>query len=254
MNQSNSIIDRLVEIKQITADIVILTGLHVGCGSDTMEIGGMDNPIVKDPYTNEPYIPGSSIKGKIRSQIEWRKGKFNKDGGACDCGEPECFVCRVFGVSADVKRRTGPTRLIVRDARVSTKFLEKMRERKFFQGVDDVIQTDCDFSPDNLAIRRALSNYLIEVKSENSLNRITASAVPRPLERVSAGAVFGLEMSYRVFSVKGDDGAADNKYLEELRVGILALEQDALGGYGSRGCGRVKIENLQLDGQPWNGQ
>jgi len=241
---------QLVESKSITADLVILTGLHIGAGSDTIEIGGMDNPIVRDAYTNEPYIPGSSLKGKIRSLLEWRDGKISEKGGPCDCGQPECAVCRIFGISADRDRKTGPTRLIVRDARVRGEFLQAMQERKFMPD-DQMVLADDDYSPDSMLRRRALSSHLVEVKSENSIDRITAEPNPRLLERVPAGTVFGLDMVYRVFSVDDDAGVKDEELLPTLKESILAIQNDALGGYGSRGCGRVRIENLRLDGEPW---
>ena len=241
---------QLIEHKNITGDLVILTGLHIGAGSDTIEIGGMDNPIVKDPYTSEPYIPGSSLKGKIRSLLEWREGKISSKGDPCKCGDPECLVCRIFGVSADRERKTGPTRLIVRDARISRGFLSEMQQHKFFPD-EKSIESE-GFSPEAMTRRRAIASYLVEIKSENAINRVTAVPNPRSLERVPAGTVFDLQMTYRVFSVEDDGGKRDLELLAKVKEGIRALENDALGGYGSRGCGRVKIDNLQLDGEPWD--
>ncbi len=241
---------KLLEFKVITGDLVVLTGLRVGAGSEALEIGGMDNPIVRDPYTNEPYIPGSSIKGKMRSLLEWREGKMKNDGSPCDCGSPDCYICRIFGVSAERERKTGPTRLIVRDARVSPSFLRAMQAKKFFAS-EQIVKGDGDVSPESLVARRALASFLVEAKSENFINRITAMANPRRLERVPAGTVFQLEMTYRVFAMNGDNGETDRRLLPKVKEAIKALENDALGGYGSRGCGRVRIENLKLDGEPW---
>lgn len=47
----------------VTADIELVTGLHIGTSKEEVEVGGLDNPVVKDPFGN-PYIPGSSLKGK----------------------------------------------------------------------------------------------------------------------------------------------------------------------------------------------
>ena len=87
-----------IGLKKITGKIVVKTGLHIGAGNDKVEIGGMDNPIIRNPLTREPYIPGSSIKGKMRSLMEWKLEKIDmKKGGPCACGKPDCPICRVFG-------------------------------------------------------------------------------------------------------------------------------------------------------------
>ena len=112
-------------IKTISGKIEIKTGLHIGGGSDTVQIGGIDSSVIKNPLTNEPYIPGSSIKGKMRSLIEWKMGKMSgkKLGDPCDCGKDSCPICRVFGCgNGSSKSETrGPTRIIVRDAVLSEK-------------------------------------------------------------------------------------------------------------------------------------
>ena len=77
-------------IKTLKGKLIVKTGLHIGAGNDKVEIGGMDNPIIRNPLTREPYIPGSSIKGKMRSLIEWETGVLAKTGGKpCDCGNAE---------------------------------------------------------------------------------------------------------------------------------------------------------------------
>ncbi len=58
---------RLSEMREITGKIILKSGLHVGAGDTEMRIGGTDNPVIKHPHNLEPYIPGSSIKGKVRS-------------------------------------------------------------------------------------------------------------------------------------------------------------------------------------------
>ena len=88
---------KYITTKKISGKIVVKTGLHIGAGNEKVEIGGMDNPIIRNPLTNEPYIPGSSIKGKMRSIMEWKLDKINKGnnnpkdlGKPCPCGKPEC--------------------------------------------------------------------------------------------------------------------------------------------------------------------
>jgi len=215
-----------ISTKKITGKIVVKTGLHIGAGNDKVEIGGMDNPIIRNPLTREPYIPGSSIKGKMRSLMEWKLDKIDKGnknpkdlGKVCSCGNPDCEICRVFG-SANTKsegaKDRGPTRLIVRDATLSEGWKKK------FQG----------------------GKAIIEEKSENSLNRITAEANPRPIERVVPGVEFDFEIAYRVIDT-GDNGATDEKYFKEVVLeGLKLLQNDYLGGGGSRGNGQIEFKDL----------
>lgn len=234
---------KLKTIHHICGQIRVLTGLHIGAGNDTIEIGGMDNPIIRDPRTDLPYIPGSSIKGKMRSLMEWRlipekigrEYRGHKVGDHCTCGKPDCPACTVFGAPATNKRagtpefdnavNRGPTRIIVRDARVSE---------------------------DDAEAYRAGRRPLVEAKNENSINRITAGANPRPVERVVPDTLFDFDMSYRVYDEDGDGGAKDERLLDEVvREGLRQLELDYLGGGGSRGNGRIRFEKLTIDGAPW---
>lgn len=213
---------KLQETKVIKGQIVVKTGLHIGGDTRSMEIGGMDNPIIRNPATNEPYIPGSSLKGKLRSLYELENGRYNKDGNCCDCGRKGCPSCTVFGSAnkgnknGDIESQRGPTRLIVRDA-----FLCKTDLECFKSGAT-----------------------IIEEKNENSLNRINASANPRPIERVVPGVRFDFEMVYRVYDAQ-DIGNLDEVVFHSMKV----LEKDYLGGGGSRGSGKVEFVNVTLDGE-----
>ncbi len=215
-----------IEHKRITGRIVVKTGLHIGAGNDKVEIGGMDNPIIRNPLTREPYIPGSSIKGKMRSLMEWDLGKVEKSGNRmgkpCSCGRSDCPICRVFGSANSSKRNDesnpkGPTRLIVRDATLAAEDARKFREGK----------------------------PIVEEKSENSLNRITAEANPRPIERVVPGVAFDFEIVYRVIDM-GDHGEIDrNNFKNVVLKGLSLLKRDYLGGGGTRGNGQVDFEDLK---------
>ena len=207
---------KLKKIHTISGKILLLTGLHIGASKENIEIGGLDNPIIKDalPGSNAPYIPGSSLKGKIRCLLELREGKVMKDGKPCGCGQ--CDICKVFG-SSNPKKRTeklGPPRIIVRDANLADKWKEKFQKYEL----------------------------PMEVKYENSINRITGIANPRPLERVPAG----VEFEFNILLKKFDD---DDDYLDLIFRGMKLLQYDALGGCGSRGCGQIKFTDVKVDGQ-----
>ena len=217
--------------KVIKGTITCETGLHIGGTAETIEIGGMDNPIIKHPITRLPYIPGSSIKGKMRSLLEWELDSFESDGkvheyGGRNCKGKECPICRIFGTSSD-KAQIGPGRLIVRDA-----FLAKDSEKKLKKLKED----------------KGL--MYAEEKTENTINRLSARANPRTQERVPAGIEFKLEMIYRVFDFENDGGKVDEKLFKYVKEGIDLIQRDALGGSGSRGYGKVKfnyeVENHYL--------
>ena len=212
-----------LETKKITGKIVVKTGLHIGAGNEKVEIGGMDNPIIRNPLTQEPYIPGSSIKGKMRSLLEWKLGKIlDSKGNPCSCGKADCEICRVFG-SANKSGKNdpsedskGPTRIIVRDAVLTEEWAKKFNQGK----------------------------PIVEEKSENSLNRITAVANPRPIERVVPGVEFDFEIAYRVIDT-GDNGELDKKYFNSVVLeGLKLLQEDFLGGGGSRGNGQIEFKDL----------
>ena len=224
---------QLLEIYRITAEIHIETGLHIGGSAETMEISGIDNPILRNAADNMPYIPGSSLKGKLRSLSEWARGEIPADGNVT---KPQLasLSASVFGIPAqnpksntpeDVKEvlQRGPTRLVVRDA-----FLTESSRKAYLEG-----------------------KPLTEIKTENSINRLTAMANPRPLERVLPGVCFEMEMLYKVFDVNGDGGEADRTRFNTVLLPAMALLQtDALGGAVSRGCGKIRFENLQNNEKP----
>lgn len=217
----------MIQLKKIIGKIEVKSGLHIGGGNDKVEIGGMDNPVIKNPLTGEPYIPGSSIKGKMRALLEWKEGLVGiYEGKPCQCGGPDCHICRVFGHgnSNDPEeqrkaRLRGPTRLIVRDAELSEEYKEKNLPK---------------------------GKQILEDKKENCLNRITAHANPRPLERVVPGVTFEFEIVYRIidmeYKYKEDDLALFDSVVKE---GLRLLEKDFLGGGGSRGNGRIKFVDLK---------
>ena len=219
---------KLCAIHTITGQIRLRSGLHIGAGKDTVEIGGLDQPIVKDPLSGAPYIPGSSLKGKMRSLLETAvfMGRSDAtraavmDGKPCDCGLPSCPICTLFGAHkapTQCDPLLGPTRMLVRDAYLTPEFAERFRT----------------------------GDLPMEIKSENIIHRVKGVAEhPRPLERVPAGTCFTLNMAFRVY-----EGDPDNLFDWVLK-GLKLIQLDAIGGGGSRGNGQVAFEELRLDGQP----
>jgi CRISPR-associated protein Csm3 len=209
----------------LSGQIKCLTGLHIGGSTTGPEIGGLDNPVIKDPLTERPYIPGSGLKGKLRSLLEWKLGRItlhekHKSYTACSCGE--CAACIIFGASSDdrqVRLNAGPSRLTVRDAFPTDETLDKW-------------------------LTWLGENIYTEIKTENTLDRVTAEANPRPMERVPAGSAFEFEM---IFDVYRPD---DYQQLRELLAAMRLLEHSALGGSGSRGHGQIEFEKVSISWRP----
>lgn len=204
----------------IRGTLTALTGLHIGGNSVGMAIGGADSVVVRNPLTNEPYIPGSSLRGKMRSLLERVRGfeDNNDEGGFCLTAKGEALagrrsdtmLGRLFGVAAENAKE--PTRLIVRDALLTPKSCERLEKAP---------NTDMPMT---------------EVKTEVWIDRITSAANPRQIERVPAGAEFEFELVLTLL-----DGDDRDRYLGLVYEGLRLVEGDTLGGSGSRGYGQVKF-------------
>jgi CRISPR-associated protein Csm3 len=212
------------------------TGLHIGAGKGSLEIGGADNPVVKDSF-GLPYIPGSSLRGRVRALLEQSLGlavpselvylsrRKGQEVRIHQSDRPDDEICLLFGrnpgrvdrVSGEAADTTvaSPARLTIYDAPlVAESITPQMREN--------------------------LDDELTEVKSENAIDRITSQANPRTLERVPASARFRIRL---VVDVLCDE---DKELPALVLQGLRLLEDDALGGGGSRGSGRVALMNLRL--------
>ncbi len=201
-----------------------LTGLHIGGVEAGVDVGGIDKYVVRNPYNNEPYIPGSSLKGKIRSLVEYALASRSQLLGANRIASVVDLpnVKRLFGEA--INQNTGqPSRVLFRDAILSER--DRNQPMAFSSGLK-----------------------YTERKAENTLKRITAQATPRQIERIPAGTSFGLSMVLNVDSDSFGEDAATNPsqrfvdtYLEMLELGYRLLQYDGLGGMVSRGYGQVGI-------------
>lgn len=195
---------------KINTRMTLITGLHIGAGSDNVEIGGIDRIVLRRAIDNIPYIPGSSLKGKIRSLLE-------QIAGAAEIGGSES-VNKLFGTASDNVHI--PSKLIVRDSYMSNESNDVLAKSEF---------TDMPFT---------------EIKFENSISRVEGKATnPRQTERIPAGTSFDVEFIINVWDNE-EDG---EKSFELLKKGIAALENDYLGGSGSRGYGQVRFGQLEKE-------
>lgn len=196
--------EKLVKKILVSTKLTVVTGLHIGGSKDSVEIGGIDNPVIKvATRKNQPYIPGSSLKGKMRCLLE-------QVNGATAVGKSD-IVNNLFGYASNNQ----PSKLIVRDAYLTADSVEKL-------------------------VAASLDMPYTENKYENTIDRVKGKAEhPRQSERVPAGAEFDVEM---VINVWDNDNADELKQL--LRQGIALIENDYLGGSGSRGYGQVEFGEL----------
>jgi len=224
---------QLTHVQKLTGQIELLSGLHIGSGNTEIQIGGTDNPAIKNPITQEPYIPGSSIKGKMRSLLEWQLGVVEQTQG-----NPLSFkhlkdlhgegvktqakdILKLFGGAPDgsigeaLIKEIGPSRLSFWDCSLTRAWVEAMNAKNLL---------------------------LTEIKMENSIDRIRGTAEnPRNTERVPATAQFDFNLTIRVH---------DNEDLTgTILLGLKLLELTGLGGSGSRGYGKIAFRNLKLGNQ-----
>lgn len=218
---------RLEKIIHLDFRLRAVTGLHIGGSESGIAIGGSDNPVIRDPLTKRPYIPGSSLKGKMRSLLERRHGLGqNQRIGqvfihVCQEGDgaeayARCPVCPLFGIPGHEGGWFHLTRL------------------RF---------PDVPLSPESATAldRASLDMPFTEVKTEVAIDRTTSQASPRNIERVPAGAVFG-RGRISLFLYEGDSA----ELLRTVSEGIQLVEADYLGGSGARGSGRVAFEDLSI--------
>lgn len=213
---------KLEKAVRIRATLHLRSGTRVGGSGGTLEIGGVDLTAIKHPATGEPYIPGSSLKGRLRAMLERVEGKVRDE--PCNCGLTTCLVCTVFGAHKNVRADCAPTRIVVRDAPLTTAAREAFRARA----------------------REGQPIY--EEKTENVIHRRTGVAQhPRQQERVLWGepgeawaAEFAVEIVIQLYERdKKDD------LVSFVRKGLgLIQEIGAIGAAGSRGSGQVEFRDV----------
>lgn len=199
--------DKLEKRLIFRGTIEAVTPLHIGSGKPELELGEVDMPIIKDA-NNQPYIPGSSMKGRTRSEAE----RLLRKEGVWVCSPPDtrnmcgskknnpeefCLCCKIFGTAGNISVAS-KTRF--RDA-YPTKKVETLMQR-------------------------------------------TGTAIDRQTETVSRGALYSIE-AVPPGTVFDFEIVAENLTDEELKLllaSVKSVEHSALGGASSRGFGKVKID------------
>ena len=224
---------QLTAIKTLTGEIELLTGLHIGGGDADMHIGGIDNQVIKHPVTKEPYIPGSSIKGKMRSLLEWELGVVGQTAG-----KPLGYK-HIENIRDDAQKQRA--KIILKlfggapDGNDNTGLVEEI-------GPTRLAFWDCALEPEWVKQMDAKNLLLTEAKMENSIDRIKGVAEnPRQTERVPASAKFQFKLTLR-------EHKNDGNLIDTILKGLRLIEISGLGGSGSRGYGKVQFNNLECDG------
>ncbi|REJ42953.1 MAG: type III-A CRISPR-associated RAMP protein Csm3 [Microcystis flos-aquae TF09] len=281
----------------ITSDLFVETGLHIGGGGETLDIGGLDKPVIRNPLTRYPYLPGSSIKGKLRSILERLLNKpLNRPGGSGTYryesddledgftqikqnnepllirfdGASTCEISRLFGstgVDCWIKTERANSGELERVNNVQTRsiaWVSGSRSGRFLEGNQSLnegesqqefvkvkgrncpsrlIIRDCHLSTKSAERLRTVDTglYMTEWKFENGIDRVTAAANPRQVERVPASSEFKFELVYTV-----EDPQQAIEDIKNLAIALAILEDDALGGHGSRGYGKVKFRKFNF--------
>jgi len=217
----------LVKKIRIKGTIQALTGLHIGGTNAGISIGGADATVIRNPITNQPYIPGSSLKGKMRSLLEkFDAVQFVKQDNTILYGPARDIekydVVKIFGTMPDSIKKSGynpqpVTRIIVRDCLLTKESEQELKNSP---------NTDMPYT---------------EVKTEVVIDRITSAATPRQLERVPATAVFDMEIMLNIH--KDDD---EKLFIQKVLASLMLVQNDYLGGKGTRGSGQVKINVKSL--------
>ena len=194
---------------RISGDILVKIGMHIGGSGAFAAIGAVDAPVIKDVLSGDPMIPGSSLKGKMRSLLarELNTAVVEPDGD-------DERITRLFGSAGKGKSKIKRSRLLF----------------------SDMVLANRD------QLQKAGLQSMTEVKFENSISRATAVANPRQIERAVKGSVFELDLIYEL-----EEESEFIEDMETLAEGMKLLQYDYLGGSGSRGYGKVEFQNLDAD-------
>ena len=230
---------RLERIALLKGTIELLTGLHIGGGNVEMHIGGTDNPVVKRPDTGEPYIPGSSLKGRMRSLMEWKAGVVAQANGH------PLGLSHVVSLQGDTRKKGVEILKLFGYPPLSERETREEHKRLIQEiGPRRLAFWDCPPDPDWVKEMRDRNLLLTEIKTENMIDRIRGVAQhPRTTERVPAGARFKFKLTVNFF------GEEEEEILGAVYRGLKLVQLAGLGGSISRGYGRVQFKDLKLDGK-----
>jgi len=236
-----------------------ITGLHIGGNQEKLQIGGIDSPVVRHPATGMPYIPGSSLKGKMRHLLEYITGALGEPIDKIGDVSMRKDIVSIFGIGAEVKEKAATWAVAEKDGnkekmreleeeyKDNPAFLKRLKELNII-GLSRLIVRDAHADEatqkmweDNLA-----DDNFTEYKAENYVDRLTSAANPRFIERVVAGSQFNVEFVYGVYAMSNENEQDIKERADEdlsnIKMALRLLENSAIGKSGSRGYGKIKFQ------------
>lgn len=207
--------NKLLKKIEIKGKLILKTGLHIGGTNSSMAIGGIDTAVIRNPLNNQPFIPGSSLKGKMRSMLEISLGEIGgRQGGNVKNGPSQSGkAAELYGNSVGDENQR-PSKVIVRDCNLlNAEYLLENTEIPYTEGKTEVV-----------------------------IDRITSAASPRQIERVPAGAEFELNIILNIW----EQDKNEDELIKHLFKSLQLVHDDYLGGSGSRGYGQVDFDVSEI--------
>lgn len=239
----------------IRGKIEALTGLHIGGSNEKMQIGGVDLVVIRNPRNNHPYLPGSSIKGKMRHLLEYITGAVNNPfQGQLGNVSIDKDIVRIFGIGAEVTEMAHDSKSLADERSKAEReknadkvvSLDYIRDHLKGIGLPRLIVRDA--LPDQWTIdmwnNLGSDANMTEFKAENTIDRLTSAANPRFIERVVEGSKFDFEIVYSAYgqeTMTEEDRERITTDVSHILAGLRLMEGSALGKAGTRGYGRVRF-------------
>lgn len=243
-------ITKLVAQLIIQGEIELLTGLRIGGSETGLSIGGVDNVVIRNATDGKPYIPGSSLKGKMRCLLE----KVYCPGKLGNVGICKIFMCDSLQTYNDPEKGIiyhlfGTTNKDIEEIKNNKKPEQNGKIDFDFSLPTRLVVRDCSLTNDS-AKRLEESMYVdlpyTQVKTEVVIDRITSAATPRKIERVPAGVKFNYQLVLSLYDPPDLEDKWLSSLLDTLKEGMDLLENDYLGGMGSRGYGQIKFATRKV--------
>jgi CRISPR-associated protein Csm3 len=213
----------------ISGKIKTLTGLHIGGSKSAQEIGGVDLNVVKNA-NGQPYLPGSSLKGRLRAMLA-------KTHGSLSVEKDPNFIKEMFGAIKE-KRSSGKKDDKGRDILLDVVFPTRIFVRDAFLDLNRFL---ADYPDPKMA------GAYTDIKFENTIDRASGMAAHgsglRQIERVPEGCYFDFEVVYDLHADIAKDGRL-KQHLDGLRLAFQLT--DTIGGHGSRGYGHIAYQELEV--------
>ena len=209
---------------KILCSIELVSWLHIWAGKESLKIWWIDSPVVKHPLTNIPYIPWSSIKGRMRGLLEMKKWEYSSKTGKDEkTGEEKTLYLSSEDPTKDCAKYFG----CAWDKKISSRLL-------FSDFALDITQ---EIVKPYITEKWIMKSNFFEDKAENTIPRFNSgTAKPRHIERIPSWVKF-----IWYITVIQDDVVDNDTVKNLLEEWISLVEMTFLWWSWSRWYGRVKF-------------